>query len=81
MNEVLETVKIRSPGFVQGHDLAIDNSVGGEITECFRDLRKSFVEVLEVPRIQDGFAARSDPNCAVAIQLNFISPAKAFGEF
>jgi hypothetical protein len=69
--EVLEAVKIRSPGLVQGYHLAIDNSAGGEITKRVSDLREALVEVLVVPRIQDRFAAGLDANGAVAVQLNF----------
>ena len=66
---MLETVKIRPPGLVQGYHLSIDNSVVGKITERFCDLREAFVEVLAVAQIQDGYAARSDATCAVAVQL------------
>jgi hypothetical protein len=44
-------VKIRSPGLVQGYHFAVDNGVGGEITERFSDLRESLVEVLAVPGV------------------------------
>jgi len=47
--EVLETVKIRSPGLVQSYDFAINNSVGGKIIERLCYLRESLVEVLSVP--------------------------------
>jgi hypothetical protein len=30
---MLEAMKIRSPGFIQGYHLSIDNSVGGKIIE------------------------------------------------
>jgi hypothetical protein len=33
--------KIRSPGLVQGHNFAVDNSVGGKINERLPDLRES----------------------------------------
>jgi hypothetical protein len=75
---VLETVKIRSPGLVQGYHLAIDNSVVGKITERLSDLRESFVEVLVVARVQNSFAVGSDADGAVAVQLNFVTPIRSF---
>ncbi len=52
----------------------------GKIAERLSDLRESFAEVLVVPRIQDSFAARSDPNCAVAVEFNFVRPIWSVGE-
>jgi hypothetical protein len=66
---VLEAVKIRSPGLVQGYNFAVDNSVVGKISERISNLWESFVEVLVVPRVQDSFAARSDANCAYPSSL------------
>ena len=42
------------------------------------DLRETLVEVFVVPRIQDCFAARSDSDSAVAIQLNFLCDAECY---
>ncbi len=71
-------MKIRPPGFVQGYNLAIDNSVGGKIMERLSDLRESFVEVLMVPGEQDCFATGLDSDSAVAIQLNFLCDAECY---
>jgi hypothetical protein len=68
---VPRTVKIRSPGFIQGYHLAIDNGVVRKITERLRDLWESLVEILVVPGIQGGFAAGLDPDGAVAVEFNF----------
>jgi hypothetical protein len=57
---VLETLKIRPAGLVQGYTFAVDHSVGGKFRECPSDLRKSFVEVLVVPGVQNGVAAGVD---------------------
>ena len=73
---MLKTVKIRSPGLVQGYHLAIDDSLGGKITERLRDLRKSLVEVFVVPRVQDSFAAGSNSDGAVAVEFNFVYPSR-----
>lgn len=54
--------------------------MGGQIPACLSDLREAFVEVLMVPRIQDRFAARSDPNGAIAVQLNFVDPIRPLRE-
>jgi hypothetical protein len=54
---MLEAMKIRSPGFIQGYHLSIDNSVGGKIIERLCDLRESLVEVLVVARVQNRFSA------------------------
>jgi len=39
--EMLETVRVRSPGLVQRYNFAVDNTVGGKIDEPFSDLRES----------------------------------------
>ncbi len=71
--KVLETMKIRASRFVQGHNFSVNNSVGGQIIERLGNLRESFVEVLVIPRVQDGFA-RSDSDGTVAIQFDFVGP-------
>ena len=60
-------MKIQSPGLVQGYNFSVDNCIFGKIAERLRDLRESFVEVLVVPRVQNGFAAGSDSDGAVAV--------------
>jgi hypothetical protein len=77
---MLEPVEIRPPGLVQGYNFAVDNGVGWEIIERLGDLRESFIEVLVVPRVQDCFAARSDSDGAVAVQLHFIGPVGTLGK-
>jgi len=54
---VLETVKIRPAGLVQGYTLAVDNSFSRKFSEGICDLRESFVDVLAVPGVKDCFAA------------------------
>jgi Helix-turn-helix domain len=76
-----QCLKVWSAGLVQRYDFAVYHGVSGEITKRLDDLRESFVEVLVVPRIQDGFAGRSDFDSAVAVQLDLIAPVRAFGEF
>jgi hypothetical protein len=51
------------------------------MTERLSDPRESFVEGLVVPRgtVQNGVAARSDSNCAVAVKLNFVGPIEVIG--
>jgi hypothetical protein len=44
------------------------------------NLRESFVEVLAVPRIEDGFAAGSDSDGAIAVQFYFVGPLRSFGK-
>jgi hypothetical protein len=41
MCEMLETVKIRSPGFAQGYNFAVDNRFRAKIIKRFGDLRES----------------------------------------
>jgi hypothetical protein len=76
---MLEPVEIRPPGFVQGYDFAVNTSVGWKISERFCDLRESFVEVLTVPRVQDGFAAGLDPYGPITVQFNFVGPIWSLG--
>jgi hypothetical protein len=76
---VLETTKIRSAGFAQGYDFAVDNSVVGKITERLGDLWESFVEVLVVPRVENGFAV-FDSDGAVAVEFDFVGPIRPIRE-
>jgi hypothetical protein len=78
---VLETVKIRPPGFVQGYDFAVDNSIGGKIIERLGDLREPPVKVLAVPGIQNSFAVGFDSDSAIAVKFDFIGPLGASGSF
>jgi len=73
-------MKIWPPGLVQGYNLAIYNRVGGKIPECLNDLWESFVEVLVIPRVQDGFAARSDSDGAVAVKFDLEGPIWSLGK-
>ena len=56
-----------SPDSSRGYDLAIDDSVGGKITESLGDLRESLVEVLVIPRVEDSCAACFDSDSAIAV--------------
>jgi hypothetical protein len=76
---MLEPVEIRPPGFVQGDNFAVDNGVGGKIIERLSDLRESLVEVLVVPRVQNSFVIRSDSDCAIAVEFDFVGPIRPSG--
>ena len=76
--EVLEAMKIRPPGLVQGYDFAVNNGVGGKIMERLSDLRESFVEVLVISRIQNRFLTGFDADGPIAVQLYFFCGAPRY---
>ena len=47
---VLEEIEVRTPRFVQCHNLTVNNRVVGEISQSFEDLRILSVEGIPPPR-------------------------------
>jgi len=80
-------MKIRSPGLVQGYNLAIYNRVGGKIPECLNDLWESFVEVLvipgrdkrEMPRMLAEFVKANLPGPTETLNFGSLKLPEGFG--
>ena len=69
---VLEEIEVRTPRFVQCHNLTVNNRVIGEISQSFADQSVLRVEGVSAPGKKVQPALRFDGDCAIAIELDFV---------
>jgi hypothetical protein len=77
---VLEEIEVWPAGFIQCDNLAIDNRVVWQISECFEDQRVLPVEGISPPGKQIQPASRFHGYGAVSIELDLVQPTKAVWE-
>jgi hypothetical protein len=77
---VLEEIEVRTPRFVQRHNLTVNNRVVGKISQSFEDLGILSVEGIPPPRKKTELTGRFHGDGAVSIELDFVKPLRALWE-
>jgi hypothetical protein len=75
---VLEEIEVRTPRFVQRHNLAVNNRVVGKISQSFEDLRILSVEGIPPPRKKTEVTERFHGDCAISIEFDFFCGVRRY---